>query len=85
MLTQEQREYYDDLDAVFSLPGWKRIIADAEAQIYQNQADALECATWDILNVLRGKSLALNELLQLEPISIVQREQLELDYDDADL
>lgn len=84
MLTQEQREYYDELDAVFALPGWKRIIEDAKAQIYQNQADALECSSWDILNVLRGKSLNLNELIVLEEISVTQRAMLEAP-DDADL
>jgi len=84
MLTNEQREYYDALDEVFSLPGWKRIIEDATAQIYQNQCDALESPNWDMLNVLRGKSLALAELTNLEATSITQRQMLE-EPDNADL
>jgi len=84
VLTHEQRDYYDALDAVFSLPGWKKIIEDATAQIYQNQADALEAPDWDTVNVLRGKSLALSELTNLEETSIVQRRMLEEpDYADV--
>lgn len=84
-LNNEQRDYYDELDAVFCLPGWKKIVADAEAQIYQNQADALESKSWDNVCELRGKALALNELIKLEMISRVQRAQLEEDYEDADI
>lgn len=84
MITQEQRDYYNALDEVFALPGWKKIIEDATAQIYQNQADALECPTWDVLNVLRGKSLALAELVNLEATSVTQRQMLEEpDYADV--
>jgi hypothetical protein len=84
MLTNEQRQYYDELDAVFALPGWKQIVSDAEAQIYQNQADALESKTWDEVVELRGKSLSLNELIKLEMVSLAQRAMLE-EEDDADL
>jgi len=84
MLTHEQKEYYDQLDEVFALPGWKKIVEEATATIYQNQADALEAPSWDMLNVLRGKSLALAELTNLEATSITQRQMLE-EPDNADL
>ena len=66
MLTHEQKEYYDQLDEVFALPGWKKIIEEAKAQIYQNQSDALECADWAAVCELRGKSLSLVDLINLE-------------------
>lgn len=85
-LTQEQKDYYDDLDELFSTKGWKRLVEDANAQIYQNQADALEQPNWDAVNVLRGRSLQLNELTLLEDISIMQRAALEVeDEDDANV
>lgn len=85
-LTQEQKDYYDDLDEMFATSGWKRLMSDAEAQIYQNQADALEQPNWDAVNVLRGRSLQLNELTLLEDISTMQRAALEVeDEDDANV
>jgi hypothetical protein len=84
-LTQEQTEYYNDLEDLFSMPGWKRLIEDAQAQIYQFQADALEQANWDSVNVLRGRALQLNEFTLLEEISLLQKAALEEDEDDGDV
>ena len=85
MLTQEQKDYYDDLDMMFATPGWKRVIEDAKAQIYQNQADALECPDWDAVCELRGKSLSLVDVINLEAVSITQKAMLEEEDYDADL
>ena len=84
-ITHEQEQYYDALDEVFALPGWKKIIEEAKAQIYQNQSDALECADWAAVCELRGKSLSLVDLINLEAVSLMQRQQLEEPDDDADL
>lgn len=85
-LTQEQKDYYDDLEDTFATAGWKRLMTDCEAQIYQNQADALEQPNWDAVNILRGRSQQLNEFTLLEGISTMQRAALEVeDEDDADV
>ena len=84
MLTQEQQEYYEDLDEMFATKGWKRLVEEAKKQIYQYQSDALEQPDWDSVNVLRGRAQQLNELVLLEDISLMQKAQLEVD-DDADV
>lgn len=86
MLTPEQNEYYDALEELFTSKGWRLLAADAEAQIYQNQADALECKDWDEVNVLRGKNLQLLDVVNLEAVTTMQKQLLEEeDEDDADL
>lgn len=85
-LTPEQTEYYNDLEELFATSGWKKVIEDAQAQIYQFQADALEQPNWDAVNVLRGRALQLNELTLLEDISMMQKAELESeDEDNADV
>lgn len=85
-LTPEQTTYYRDLEEVFATAGWKTLMAEAESQIYQNQANALDCPNWDAVNILRGRSLQLNELLMLEDVSIMQEAALDVeDEDDADV
>ena len=84
-LTTAQKDYYEAMDGMFSTPGYKLMIEDATAQIYQNQADALEAPNWDSVNILRGKSQALAELVNLEDTTDIQKASLEEDDDDADL
>ena len=84
MLNQEQKDYYDELDEMFSTKGWKRVIEEAKATIYQNQADALECKSWDAVCELRGKSLSLVDVINLEAVSMAQKQMLE-EPDNADL
>lgn len=83
-LTKEQVDYYDAMEGMFATPGYKIMIKDATAQIYQHQADALELASWDFVNVLRGKSQALAELVNLEETTNLQKASLE-EPDDADI
>lgn len=82
-LTPEQIEYYDSLDELFSTKGWKLLIEEATAQIYNLQADALEQPSWDHVNVLRGKAMTLAELIHFEEVSRTQRALLEVE--DADV
>ena len=84
-LTPEQEEYYDSMEELFSTKGWKILVEDARAQIYQYQADALEAPSWDVVNVLRGKGLQLAELTNLEEVTVMQRRLLEEESEDADL
>lgn len=85
-LTTEQAKYYDALDEMFTSAGWRVLIEEATAQIYQNQADSLEMPTWDALNVLRGKSMQLAELTTLEAVTLTQKAiLLQEDDDDANL
>lgn len=85
MLNQEQQEYYDDLDEMFSTKGWKLLVEEAKAQVYQNQSSALECKDWTEVSILRGKTLALVDIINLEMVSDAQRASLEEDDYDADL
>lgn len=82
-LTQEQAQYYDALDEMFSTRGWKLFVEEATALIYQKQADALEQPSWDKVNELRGQALQLAEVVNFEETSRMQRALLE--EDDADL
>lgn len=85
-LTPEQVEYYDALEDMFSTKGWKILIEDATAQIYQYQASALEQPSWDHVNVLRGKGMQLAELVNFEETSLMQKALLESEDDeDANL
>lgn len=85
-MTPEQQKYYDDLDELFSTRGWKVLIEDATAQIYQYQSDALEQPSWEHVNVLRGKAMQLAELVNFEDTTQMQKALLESeDEDDADV
>lgn len=82
-LTPEQIEYYDSLDEMFATKGWRLLIEEATAQVYNLQADALEQPSWDHVNVLRGKAMTLSELINFEEVSRHQR--ILLEAEDADL
>jgi hypothetical protein len=73
------------MDDLFAHPGWRILLEDANAQIYQYQADALEQPNWDAVNVLRGKALQLAELINLEDVTLMQKRILEQEDDDADV
>ena len=76
-LSPEEQQYYGDLDETFSTPGWKRIIEAAKQEIYQLQADSLEAPNWDVVNVNRGRAIALAQFVNLEDVSDMQRAELE--------
>lgn len=61
-------EYYTDLIELFSVPGWKRLIREAYAQVVQNQADAIDAPSWDRVCELRGENAQLSRLINLEPM-----------------
>lgn len=84
-LTPEQEEYYNALDEMFATKGWKTLVEEATAMIYQAQADALEQPSWDHVNVLRGKAMQLAEIVNFEETSRMQKALLEEDEDDADV
>jgi hypothetical protein len=39
---REALEYFERLEETFATPGWKQLIDEARAQLYQYQADVLE-------------------------------------------
>lgn len=85
-LTPEQEEYYDSMEELFATKGWRLLVEDAKAQIYQYQADALEQPTWDHVNMLRGKGMQLAELVNFEDTTLMQKALLETEDEDiADL
>jgi hypothetical protein len=82
-LTPEQEEYYDALEDVFALPGWKLIIEEATKEIYNIQANMLEVSSWERVCELRGEAARLAEFTRLEEVSRLQKAMLE--QDDADV
>ena len=84
-LTPEQTEYYDAMEDLFSRPGWKILVEDLTAQVYQYQANALEQPSWDHVNVLRGKGMQLAELINFEETTLMQKAMLETEGSDADV
>ena len=79
-LTKEERQYFDSLEKMFDSDGWRQIVSDAQVQIYQLQADALDtrvCPTWDHVNVAKGRALQLNELVLMEDMVRTMRAQKE--------
>ena len=72
-------EQYEEM---FALPGWKKLVADAEKRIYQMQADALEAPDWDTVNRLRGRAETLAEVCRMEEmVDMHKRSILEEDLD----
>lgn len=65
-LSPEQQREYDEYQEMFATPGWRRVMATAEQQIYELQADALEAKSWEEVCMLRGRASTLAELFNLE-------------------
>ena len=84
MLTRDQEEYFEALEDLFAMPGWKLLVEEAEKQIYQYQALSLEQPSWEAVCELRGRAKQLAELVNMESVTALQRKQLE-EEDDADL
>ena len=82
-LTPEQEQYYDALEDVFALPGWKLIVEEALKEIYNIQASMLEVPSWDRVCELRGEASRLAEFTRLEEVTRMQKAMLE--EDDADV
>jgi hypothetical protein len=77
-------EYYAVMESLFEHPGWKLLTADAQRQIHEIQANALDVyKSWDELNVARGRALQLYELTLLP--EIVQGVRTSQEIDDADV
>lgn len=85
-LTPEQEQYYDKLEDMFSTEGWKLLMEESRALIYQYQASSLEQKSWDAVNILKGKATQLAELINFEEVSAMQKAQLaEEEEDDANV
>lgn len=84
-LTPEQEEYFDALEDVFAMPGFKMLVDEAHKQIYQYQAMALEQPSWDAVNELRGRAKQLAEFTNLEEVTMLQKASLEEGDYDADV
>ena len=65
-MTQDEQDYIDDLQMTFATAGWRRMVEEAKAQIYQYQADALErCRTVEELYYMRGRAEQLAIMVNL--------------------
>ena len=64
-----ERQRFRDLEEMFGTRGWKHVVKDAQKQIYEYQAMALEAKSWDEVNKLRGRAEQLNEIVMLEEIT----------------
>lgn len=70
-------EYLDAMESLLGAEGWNYIKEDAQRQIYQLQADALDknvCKTWDDVLVARGKAETLAEILLMDQVIANQRD-----------
>jgi len=86
---REALEYIERLEETFATPGWKQLIEEARAQLYQYQADVLDVDSWDKVCELRGQVTQLSRLINLEEVTGLLRQQAEdrilEDEADADL
>jgi hypothetical protein len=69
-------EDFNDLEEVFAMRGWRKLIEEAKSQLYQYQADALEVPSWDKVNELRGQCLQLSRLINLEEVTALMKAQV---------
>lgn len=77
MLTNDQRQYFDDLESMFGTAGWRIVMDEARKQIYQFQADALEAKSYEQVCYLRGQAEQLARLLNLQDVTTTLRAQHE--------
>ena len=80
----DTEKYFDDLEEMFATPGWRNLVEEAKAQIYQFQSDALERPTWDSVCELRGQVMQLARLVNLEEVTAFMRAQALSEADDLD-
>ena len=65
-MTQDERDYIEDLQMTFATPGWRRMVDEAHKQIYQFQCDVLErTKTIEEVFYLRGRAEQLVLLINL--------------------
>ena len=67
--------YFEELEEMFSTQGWRNLVEEAKAQVYQYQADALEAPNWDRLNEIRGEVLQLARITNLEEVTAMMKQQ----------
>lgn len=86
---REALKYFSKLEELFEQEGWRYVIEEAKAQLYQFQADALEVRTWEEVCELRGQIRQLSRLINMEEVVAMLKEQTEeqilLDQANADL
>ena len=87
--TEDQTKYWDDLEAMFATDGWRQLVAEIKAEIYQHQADSLEATSWEQVCVFKGRAAALAYIANLQDVVRLQRAQKEIeliqDVEDADV
>ena len=74
---REALEYIENLEETFATQGWRQLIEEAQAQLYQYQADVLEVDTWDKVCELRGQVIQLSRLVNLKEVTALIKEQAE--------
>lgn len=71
----DESKFWDDLDEMFMTDGWRGLVEELRAEVYQTQADALEANTWERVNQLKGRAQAYAYLANLQDIVKMQRQQ----------
>jgi hypothetical protein len=79
---KEALEYIDQLEETFATRGWRQLIDEAKAQLYQYQADVLEADSWEKVCELRGQVQQLSRLINLEEMTGLMRTQWQLQLDE---
>lgn len=75
-LTPEDQKFFDDLEELFSTPGWKSLVEEAKRTIYHLQAEALEAGSFEEVCVKRGRAQQLAELVNMEASLELQKSEL---------
>ena len=71
----ETLQYFEELEETFSTKGWKNLIQEAKAQLYQYQNDAIEVDSWEKVCEIRGEVRQLSRLLNLEEMISILKDQ----------
>jgi len=74
---REILEYFEKLEDLFGNPGWKLVVEEAKAQLYQFQADVLEARTWEAVCELRGQVMQLSRIINMEEVVSMLKAQAE--------
>ena len=83
-MTPQDSDYFDELETTFGTTGWKILVEEAKAKIYEYQALALEVPTWEQVLILRGRALQMQDFVDLQEVNqLARKTMLEQEAQDA--
>ncbi len=73
-MTEEQQALEDAVLEVTGGPAWEIVCKGLANEIYQAQAQALDCESWDQVNELRGFAKGLAYMMRLRERTILEKQ-----------